>query len=354
MNWIKNISEFLFSDADYFRFQYPVAFYFLFLLLGIVVWVAWKAVQQKKSIRAYVNKGEFALLLPSSVKNRNITKLILWVLGLLFLIVGLANMQFGSKKEEVKLEGADIVIALDVSNSMLAEDFKPNRLKRAKNAIGKIVDELGSDRIALVVFAGNAFLQLPLTNDHPAAKMYLESIETDMLPQQGTSLSAALEKALEAFPKKQSLGSKGKAIVLLSDGEDHEEEAISLAEQCKEKGIKLYTLGIGTPEGSTIPELVNGRKVGLKKDKKGSTVVTKLNEKILMDLAEKGGGVYVKANAQDMGLDFVMQQIHGLEKSEFGTQKFTLYEDKFYWFLGVGLFFIVLEMFIFNNLWSKE
>ncbi len=348
MGLVKNISNFIFGDADFFRFQYPAAFYLLLVLLLLLAWSFWKSKQFKKQTQHFVGQGNPIFLTPNSIKKRNVLKFTLWIIGLLFLIIGLANMQFGLKKEEVKHEGVDLIFALDVSKSMLAEDFKPNRLARAKYAIGDIIDQLASDRIAIVVFAGDAYLQLPLTNDHAAAKMYLESIDTDIIPVQGTSVSAALEKSLAAFPK-SSKNSKGRSIVLISDGEDHEEEAIKMAEKCAEEGIKLYTLGIGTPQGSTIPEFVNGRKVGLKKDGNGSTVVTKINENLLIELAEKGKGKYVRGSNADLGLMALFDEIRGLEKNEYGAKKFTLYENRFVWFLVIGLLCIVLELLIFNH-----
>ena len=307
--------------------------------------------KNKNKINQFVRKGNTSYLFPNQSKNRAKFKFILWIVGFVFLILGLANVQFGTKKEDIKQEGVDLVFALDISKSMLAEDFKPNRLERAKNAIAKIIDQLGSDRIAIVVFAGDAYLQLPLTNDHSAAKMYLESIDTDLIPLQGTSVSSALEKSLDAFPKNtnNSKLSKGRSIILITDGEDHEEDALTMAEKCADLGVNVYTLGIGTPEGSTIPEFVNGRKVGLKKDQNGSTVVTKINEDLLIQIAEKGKGKYVRANNRDLGLGTLFDEIKGLEKNEYGAKKFTLYEDRFAGFLLFGLLLIVIELLIFNH-----
>ena len=353
---IKKISQFLFGDADFFRFQYPIAFVFLLGIVFLVFYQYWSKSKQKSNSlfdqSTVFNTENFKFLLPNYLKNRYLLKNGIWFTAFVFLIIGLANVQFGTKKEEVQQVGVDVVFALDVSKSMLAEDFKPNRLDRAKNAIGKIVDELGSDRIAIVVFAGDAYLQLPLTNDHAAAKMYLESIDTDIIPLQGTSVSSALKKAIAAFPnqKKENNGKQqGKSIILISDGEDHEEDALKLAEECAEDGIALYTLGIGTPSGSTIPELVNGRKVGLKKDRNGSTIVTKINEELLIELAEKGKGKYVSGSNQDIGLDYLFNEIKSMDKNEYGAKKFTLYEDRFPIFLFIAFLLISLELFIFNH-----
>lgn len=343
---IKNISYSWFGDADFFRFQQASMFWLFLILLLVVVLFWYQQKLKRKRIAKIIGEGNHAFVFPSRISKRASFKMLIWGLGMSFLLIGLANPQFGSKKEEVKQKGVDLVFALDVSKSMLAEDIKPNRLERAKHAISKIIDRLGADRIAVVVFAGDAYLQLPLTSDHGAAKMYLGEISTDMIPVGGTDVSAALKTSIKAFSKGKT---KGRAIILITDGENHDEEALDIARKCGEQEISIYSLGIGTTKGSTIPEYLNGKKVGLKKDKNGSTVVTKINEELLMDLADLSEGKYVRSSNQNLGLSYLFDQIRGMDQEEYGAKKFSLYENRFVYFLLIGFALLVLEMLVFSN-----
>lgn len=351
INFIKNISYSWFGDADFFRFQQLSMFWFFVILTLITILFWYKQSTKEKAVKEVIDESNFKFLFPSRIKKRGSFKMLLWVIGMSFLILGLANPQFGSKKEEVKQKGVDLVFALDVSKSMLAEDIKPNRLARAKHAISKIIDRLGADRIAIVVFAGDAYLQLPLTSDHGAAKMYLNEISTNMIPVGGTNVSAALNKSVKAFSKEQT---KARAIILITDGENHDEQALDIAKQCGEQEISIYSLGIGTAKGSTIPEYLNGKKVGLKKDKKGSTVVTKINEDLLKNIADLSQGKYVRSSNQNLGLSFLFDQIRGMDQEEYGAKKFSLYEHRFGYFLVLGLAFLILELVVFSNKISTD
>ncbi len=343
---VKNMSLSWFGDADFFRFQHAEMCW-LFMALLLVILLFWRLDKwQKKHINKF-NKSERAgFVFPSRIAKRAHLKIFIWLLGMSLVLIGLANPQFGSKKEEVKQKGVDLVFALDVSKSMLAEDIKPNRIERAKHAISKIIDRLGADRIAIVVFAGDAYLQLPLTSDHGAAKMYLNEVSTSMIPIGGTDVSAALKTSIKAFSKEKT---KGRAIILITDGENHDEQALEIAKSCGEQQISIYSLGIGTSKGSTIPEFLNGRKIGLKKDKKGSTVVTKINEKLLMDLADLSDGKYVRSSNQNLGLSYLFDQIRGMDQEEYGAKKFSLYEHRFVYFIVAGFFLLLLELMVFSN-----
>jgi Ca-activated chloride channel family protein len=343
---IKNISYSWFGDADFFRFQQADMFWFLLILLLVLSLFWYQRFRGNKKLQAFVEQENQAFVLPSRITKRAAFKMLIWFLGMSFLVVGLSNPQFGSKKEEVKQKGVDLVFALDVSKSMLAEDIKPNRLERAKHAISKIIDRLGADRIAIVVFAGDAYLQLPLTSDHGAAKMYLSEVSTGMIPVGGTSLSAALKTSVKAFSKEKT---KGRAIILITDGENHDEEALEIAKSCGEKEISIYSLGIGTTKGSTIPEYLNGKKVGLQKDKSGSTVVTKINEDLLMNLADLSDGKYVRSSNQNLGLSYLFDQIRGMDQEEYGAKKFSMYEHRFVFFLMIGFGLLVLELLVLSN-----
>jgi Ca-activated chloride channel family protein len=236
-------------------------------------------------------------------------------------------------------------MALDVSNSMLAEDIKPNRLERAKRAISQLIDKLEGDRIGIVVFAGKAYMQLPITSDYSAAKLFLSTIDTEIVPTQGTSIGQAIDLSLTAF----SDNKHEKAIVVITDGEDHDDNPIAAAENALAQGIKVYTIGIGLPEGAPIPEFSNGQQMGFKKDLSGKTVITKLDELTLQKVATAGEGIYVRANNTSAGLNQVFEEISKMEKQRYETKMFSDYEDRFQYFLALALFLLVIELLIFER-----
>ena len=250
------------------------------------------------------------------------------------LVIGIANPQIGTKLEEVKREGIDLIVAIDVSNSMKAEDLSPNRLERAKRAMLQMVEELKSDRLGLIVFAGQAYTQLPITTDYSAAKLFLNTIDTDIVPTQGTAIGAAIDLAIESFDY-EAAGSK--ALVIVTDGENHEDDAIEAAEKAKEKGIQVYTIGMGSPNGAPIPLFRRGKKVGYRQDGEGNTVVSSLNENMLRDISASGGGIYVRASNANSGFGAILDDLSGLEKAEFESQVYTDYEDRFQFFLATAL-----------------
>jgi Ca-activated chloride channel family protein len=268
------------------------------------------------------------------------------MIGYALLIIGIANPQTGSKLVEGERKGIDIMIALDVSNSMLAEDIQPNRLERAKQAISKLIDKLGNDRIGIIVFAGNAYMQLPITTDYAAAKMFLSTITTRIVPTQGTAIGEAIDMAIGSFDDE----THSRAIIIITDGENHEDEPVKSAENAAEQGIYVYTIGMGLLEGAPIPEYNKyNRRIGYKKDRQGSTVVTKLNEAMLQQIASAGNGVYVRANNTQSGLKTVFDEINSLEKTKFESKIFSDYENRFQYFIALSLIFIVLELFIFER-----
>jgi Ca-activated chloride channel family protein len=348
---IRDLSYSWFGDADFFRFERVSMFWFLLILLFVTVLFVFQKSIKRKRLKSMVDEANHGFVFPVRNSKRASLKMIVWILGMCFLVLGLANPQFGSKKEEVQQKGVDLVFALDVSKSMLAQDIKPNRLERAKHAISKIVDRLGADRIAIVVFAGDAYMQIPLTSDHGAAKMYLNEISTDLIPVGGTNVSAALKTSIKAFSKEKK---KGRAIILITDGENHDTEALEIAKECGEQEISIYSLGIGTTKGSTIPEYLNGRKIGLKKDNNGSTVVTKINEELLMDIADLSDGKYVRASNQSLGLSFLFDQIRGMDQEEYGAKKFSLYEHRFVYFLVAGFVLLLLNSLVFDNKFKES
>lgn len=336
-----------------FRFEHPELLNGLWLLLPFLLlfifWLRW----QRRVLGNFGDRGLVRQMLPRRSPLKQISRFILWSLAWVFLVLGLANPQIGSKLVEAERKGIDLMICLDVSNSMLAEDIQPNRLERAKQALSKLIDKLGNDRIGIVVFAGNAYFQLPITTDHAAAKMYLNTISTRLVPTQGTAIGEALEKAAESFDD----DSHTRAIVVITDGENHEDDPVKAAKELAEKGIFIYTLGMGLPEGAPIPVYNQaGRQTGYKKDRSGQTVITRLDENTLQKVAEAGNGIYVRANNTTAGLSKIFDEINSLEKTTYESQMFSEYESRFQYFIALALLMLLIEMLIFErkNIWLNR
>ncbi len=275
----------------------------------------------------------------SSVKV--VTKFMLWRLAAFFLVVALINPQMGSKMTETKVQGIEIMLAVDVSNSMLAEDLKPNRITLARRAIERFVDKLRGDRLGIVIFAGEAFVQLPLTNDYGAAKLFLNSVRPDMVPTQGTAIGAAIERSLQSF----DFGSPGqKTIIIISDGENHEDDAVGAANTALEQGVRVFTIGVGSVKGSPIPEFQGNRRLGFRKDRDGQTIMTRLNEDMLREIAEAGGGSYIRASMAEVGLNTLLDELNEMEKSDLGSVSYAEYEDRFQIFLALALVCLLIEL----------
>ncbi len=323
-----------------YRFAHPEYLYALIIipviLLLFLLMQAWK-----KRVRRKIGEQVLMDKLSSGYStSKPILKIVLALLGLTFLIIACANPQLGTRLEEVKREGVDIIIALDVSNSMKAEDIRPNRLERSKQAISRLIDKLQNDRIGMIVFAGKAYVQLPITTDYAAAKLFLSTIETDLVPTQGTCIGCAIDLAEESFVGNEN---KHKALVIITDGENHEEDAVESAKKANEKGIIIHTIGMGSIDGAPIPLYSNGRQIDFQKDNNGSTVITKLESLTLQQIAAEGKGVFVRATNSDDGLSTILGQINKMEKKSFGTKQFTGFEDRFQYFLAAGLFLLLLE-----------
>lgn len=309
-------------------------------MLIVFMWYLYSTKKQLKKL------GDYNLvksLVPDVSKAKKISKFILLIFAFSSLILALCNLQTGSKTQEVKREGADIIVCLDVSNSMLAQDLSPNRLERAKYALEKMIDKLQGDRLGIIVFAGEAYVQLPITTDYGAAKLFLNSINTDMVPTQGTNIGAAIRKALEGFSKDLE---KNKTIVVITDGENHEPEAVEAAAEAEKAGIVINTIGVGSEKGVPIPIMNGGVMTGYRKDKDGNTVVTKLNKAVLQEIAGKTDGIYVQATNADIGLNAILDKLAQLDKKQIDTKMYTDYEDQYQWFLGLALLFLVIEYFI--------
>lgn len=322
--------------------------YYFFGLLAAPVFILlfWLFIRWKKqSLARFGQPGIVSKLMPETSASRLVWKFILLLLAFTSLIVALADPQTGSKLEKIKRRGVDLVIALDVSNSMLAQDIQPNRLERSKQAISKLIDNLDNDRIGLIVFAGKAYTQMPITTDYAAAKLFLATINPGMVPMQGTAIGEAIDQAMESFgTDKQS-----KAIIIITDGENHEDDAVSKAREAAAKSIAVYTIGMGLPEGGPIPIFNGGIQIGYKKDQDGATIITRLDEKMLLDIAVAGKGIYVRANNSQAGLKKVFDQVNKMQKNEYDSQVFSDYEDRFQLFLFISLLFLLAELFIFER-----
>jgi Ca-activated chloride channel family protein len=326
-----------------FKFQHTEYFYAFALIPLMLLLVAFYFTARRRKLKRMGDEGLVKELVPYSSRRKRLIKVILFVLGFSSLILALCNLQTGSKLTEVKREGADIIVCLDVSNSMLAQDLSPNRLTRAKYALEKMIDMLEGDRLGLIIFAGEAYVQLPITTDYGAAKMFLSSIGPGMVPVQGTNLAAAIKKAEVSFSSDEG---KNRAIILITDGENHESEALDAAAEAQRKGIMINTIGIGSLKGVPIPLVEGGVVKGYRKDKEGQTVVTKLNAELLKGIAARADGVFVIASQADLGLNAILNKINELDKAQLESKMYTDYEDQFQWFLALALFFFLFEFLI--------
>ncbi|MFT6755894.1 MAG: Ca-activated chloride channel family protein [Urechidicola sp.] len=326
-----------------YQIEEPTYFIYLLLIPALLVvfllvfW--WKKRMQKQ----FADTDLFKKLSPEKSSFKSILKMLAFLIGLAFLIVSLTNPKMGTKLETVKRQGVDIVFALDVSKSMLAEDIAPNRLEKSKQIITKIIDKLGSDRIGIIIYAGNAYPLLPITTDHGAAKMFLQSASPNMVSSQGTAINEAIKLATSYYNNDEQTN---RFLFIISDGEDHQDDASSAIAQATKDGIKTYTIGIGTEKGGPIPLKDRGVLQGYKKDSKGEVVITKMNESTLKEIADNGNGKYLLGNRTQETVDYVEQVLVKAEKSEFESTKFSDYKDQFQWFIGLGLLFLILDAFM--------
>lgn len=336
-----------------FKFEHTIYFYAFAALPVMLILVIWYFISRRKKLKRLGESNLISALVPYSSRRKRIIKTILFMLGFSSLVIALCNLQTGSKLTEVKREGADIIVCIDVSNSMMAQDLSPDRLTRAKYALEKMIDGLEGDRLGLVIFAGEAYVQLPITTDYSAAKLFLESIGPGMVPVQGTNVSDAIIKASESFSSDEG---KNRAIILITDGENHDSEALKAAEDANKKGIMISTIGIGSEKGVPIPLIENGVVKGYRKDKEGQTVITKLNVNLLKSIASKANGVFVQASQADVGLGAVLDKIGELDKAQIENKMYTDYEDQFQWFLGLALILFFIEFLISERVseWFKK
>lgn len=326
---------------------------YLWLLTAVamagVLWalMSWR---QRRRLEQWGDRPMFGRLIPDKKGWRPATKMTLTLLGATFIIIALANPQTGSRMQKGKRAGSDIAICLDVSNSMMAEDLQPNRLERSKRVVSNLLNNMTGDRVSLVIFAGTSFIQMPLTNDYSAVKLFLDQASCDMIASQGTAIGDAIEKSMETFgwgdPDREWKTNSGRAIIIISDGENHEDDAVGTAKKASAEGIRVCTIGMGLPEGSPIPEK-NGR--NYKRDRNGNIIMTHLNEQMLRNIAEAGKGVYVRASNAGSGLSDITALLDKLDKQDFEEALFSAYESRYIYPLVAGLLCLLAEVLIFER-----
>ncbi|MFC1725187.1 VWA domain-containing protein [candidate division KSB1 bacterium] len=320
-----------------FQFLYLTA---LIPLLLVFIYISFKL--KRSALERFASSELIKKLALNTSRQKQIFKSVILVIALSSLIIAIARPQIGTKLENVQREGLDIIVAIDVSESMLAEDITPNRLEKAKHEIANFIDKLEGDRIGIVAFAGEAFTQAPLTLDYGTAKMFLSIINTDLIPTPGTAIGQAIKKGIESFKTDIK---NNRVMILITDGEDHSGEALKFAEEAEKEGIIIYTVGIGSSEGVPIPEYdAMGNKAGFKKDRNGEVVITKIDEVTLEKIALQTNGKYYRASPGEDELDRIFNTISGMEKSTLESREFTQFEDRFQYFLGLAIFLIILEL----------
>ena len=319
----------------------------LWLLITIPAFVLAYILYTKRKQRQLTDFGDPELiqqLMPDASKSRTIWKFALSMAALVLLIVAAARPQYGQKEKTIKRQGIEVMVALDISNSMLAEDVAPNRLDRAKQMLSKMIDNMVDDKVGLVIFAGDAFTQLPITCDYVSAKMFLNTISPNLIPTQGTAIGAALQTAIASFGTSES--EIGRAIVLITDGENHEDDAIEVAKKAKEMGIQVLVIGIGKPEGAPIPKPGTNDYF---KDRAGQVVVSRLNEEMCQQIASSGNGIYVRCDNTNTAMRALQQELDRIATSEIETTVFEDYNEQYQSFLLIALLLLLIEFFILSR-----
>lgn len=329
-------------------------YFYLFLLLPLLLLVFLFALYtRRKSLQKLGQWESLSRIIPLRSVRRPWLKFSLLTLSITCIILAAINPQIGYKTEEVKTRGVDIVVALDVSRSMLAEDIRPNRMDRARMAVSRLIDRLDGDRVGIVVFAGSAVTQVPLTPDHEAAKMILRTVNTNSVQVQGTAIGAALERSIAAFG---GTDSRSRVIVLVSDGENHQDDPLPVARRAAEMGITIHTVGVGTPQGAPIPIYRNNQLSGFLRDNQGNTVVSRFDEPMLRAIAQQANGTFQSSTGPDLGLNRILDEIRQMEQQEFETTRFSEYESRYHYFVALALIFLLLDLLIVErkNKWLNK
>ena len=336
-----------------YQIEEPIYFYYFAIIPAVIVLFLLAFWWKKRAQKKFTDRALLEKLAPNASTFKAILKLTFLIIGISFLVISLVNPKMGTKLKTVKREGVDVVFALDVSKSMLAEDIAPNRLEKAKQIITKIIDKLGSDRVGIIIYAGNAYPLLPITTDHAAAKMFLQNAGPDLVSSQGTAINEALNLAKTYYNNDEQTN---RFLIIISDGEDHQEETKQVAQDMSKEGVKVYTIGVGTEKGGPIPIKVNGSLLGYKKDQKGETVITQRKPEVLEAVANAAGGRYLDGNKTKKPVDFIEELIANAQKNEFETKQFSDYKDQFQWFIGLGILFLLIDVFFLDKKtkWVKK
>ena len=326
-----------------FRFGEPIYLYLLLIVPFLVVFYLYTNYRRRKRLRQYGDPELMAHLMPNVSKFRPDVKFWLVTAALVMVIFMLARPQFGSKMETVKRQGVETVVALDISNSMLAQDVTPSRLEKSKKLVSRLVETFNNDKVAMIVFAGEAFTQLPITSDYISAKMFLETISPSLITTQGTDIRGAIGQAMKSFTPNEGVG---RAIVLITDGENHEGGAVEAAQQAAEKGVRVFVLGVGSPDGSPIP--VEGTN-DFRRDKDGNVVVTKLNEQMCQEIAKAGNGLYVRVDNTNNAERALNAEINKLAKADVETQVYTEFDEQFDVLAWLALVLLAVDVMLLNR-----
>ena len=324
-----------------YQLEQPIYFYVLFALPAVIAVYLLVVLWKKRAQRSFANNTLLDVLSPSKSIFKGSLKLVLALLVLACMSFALVNPKIGTKLETVKREGVDVVFALDVSTSMLAEDIAPNRLEKSKQLVRQIINTLAGDRIGIIGYAGSAFPQVPITTDFSSARLFLSGMNTNMVSSQGTAMTQAIEMAETYY---NDIEQKNRVLFLISDGEDHQGDYASIAAQATKKGIKIYTIGVGSEKGGPIPLKRNGVVMSYKKDQNNETVITRLNQETLRTIANKANGDYINGNQTADVVKQIRDVLNAMDKKEFEAKEFAEYKDQFQWFLGIGLFFLILDI----------
>jgi Ca-activated chloride channel family protein len=312
----------------------------------LIIWFLAVRVWKKKALARLGERSVITHIMPDVSFSRPTLKFILFTIAYGLLIVGIADPQIGTTTEDAKKKGADLMILLDVSNSMLSQDLAPSRLENAKQALSQLIDNLHDQRIGIVVFAGEPYVQLPMTTDYSAAKLFLNEITTDMVPTQGTAIGAAIDMGIKSMDFKNGTS---KAMILMTDGENHEDDAVRAAEDAADKKVVIHVIGFGSEQGSPIPIYKNGKPDGFHLDSAGHPVISKLSESMCKEIASAGNGVYVRATNAGSGMNIVMDQVSKMKENNYDSKQFKDYEDRFQFFLVITFALLVVEFFISNR-----
>lgn len=336
-----------------FRLDEKIWFWTILVIPAIVLVFILVQVWKKSAQKKFANLALLKRLSPNQSLFKSVLKLVVLCAAFLFLVLALVNPKIGTKLEIVRSQGVDIVFAVDVSKSMLAEDIAPNRIEKSKQLVTQIINSLGSDRVGIIAYAGKAFPQLPITTDYAASKMFLQNMNTDMMTSQGTAIREAIELAKTYYDDEEQTN---RILVIISDGEDHEGDAAEIAEEANDQGIRIFTIGVGNENGGPIPIKRNGVILNYKKDRNGETVITKLNEDTLREIAQEANGVYINGSSTSEVVDTIKDLLDKMDKKEFESKQIADFKDQFQWFLGFGILFLFIDIFLLERKteWLKK